>query len=235
MSRGKLKKDLVILMIGAPGVGKGTYSRMLSKDLNIPELSSGEELRKLLKSDQNNNNQQISRIRNLMDKGQLVDDEFIFNFMKEKLSRQEYSKGVILDGYPRNINQAIQFKNLRKMDLVINIELDENILIKKLLGRRVCINCGKNYNICCIKEGDYDMEPLLPKKSINNCDECNGNLVARDDDSESIIKERISLYKEVTRPLENYYIEEGILKKFIPKKGIKDYPILLELVEKSFL
>ena len=167
MSSVNFKKNLVILMIGAPGVGKGTYSRMLSKDLNIPELSSGEELRKLLKSNQNNN-PQISRIKNLMDKGQLVDDEYIFNFMKEKLCRPEYSKGVILDGYPRNINQAMHFKTLRTMDLVINIELEESILIKKLLGRRVCINCGKNYNICCIKEGDFDMEPLLPKKSENS-------------------------------------------------------------------
>jgi adenylate kinase len=221
---------LYILMIGAPGVGKGTYSRMLSKDLSIPELSSGDLLRNLVKSD---NSDQSKEIKKIIDSGKLVDDQYMFNFMLNKLSSQQYSKGVILDGYPRNINQAEQLEKIKHMDLVLKIELDEEILIRKLLGRRVCKSCGKNYNICSIKEGEYDMEPLLPKIDPTKCDDCHSDLFQRDDDTEKIIRDRLSLYKQFTKPLEDYYQKKNLVRVFEPKKGIKDYLKLLELVKSN--
>jgi adenylate kinase len=221
---------LYILMIGAPGVGKGTYSGMLSKDLNLPELSSGDHLRKLVKSEISDKSNEIKK---LIDLGKLVDDQFMFNFMLNKLSYEQFSMGVILDGYPRNINQAEQLEKIKHMDLVLKIQLNEEILIRKLLGRRVCKSCDKNYNICSIKEGEYDMEPLLPKINSTKCDECNSELIQREDDTEKVIRDRLSLYKEYTKPLEDYYQKKNLVRIFEPKKGIKDYPILLELVKSN--
>ncbi len=222
-------------MIGAPGVGKGTYSRMLSKDLGIPELSSGDELRKIVNNQSPLNKKGISieHIKKTLETGSFMDDQFLYEFMKEKLSDPDYTKGVILDGYPRNINQAKSLDNFLELDLVIKTELREDILIRKLCGRRVCSGCGKNYNICAIHEGDYDMEPLLPKKESNKCDDCSSNLIRREDDIESIIKNRLKLYKIQTSPIEEFYSKRKILKSFEPKKGIKDYPVLLNLVRNS--
>jgi adenylate kinase len=224
-------------MIGAPGVGKGTYSRMLSKDIRVPELSSGDELRKIIKnkSPLNTNIKRINLdlIKKTLESGLFMDDQFMFEFMKEKLSQPEFSKGVILDGYPRNVNQAKSLDSLMDLNLVIKIELREDILIRKLCGRRVCAGCGKNYNICAIHEGDYDMEPLLPKKDIHKCDDCSSNLISREDDVESTIKNRLEIYKIQTSPIEEFYAKRKILKSFEPKRGIKDYPLLLKLVKNS--
>lgn len=227
----------VILMIGAPGVGKGTYSRMLSQDMKIPELSSGEELRKIIKiknvTDSSINGISLEKIKQTLESGAFLEDEFMFKFMKEKFSNPFYSKGIILDGYPRNIKQAQSLDEILDLNLVIKIELREDILIRKLSGRRVCSGCGKNYNICAIFEEEYQMEPLLPKKDINKCDECLSDLFKRPDDDELTIKKRLELYKNLTAPIEEYYNKRNFLKIFEPKKGIYDYPNLLKLVKNS--
>jgi adenylate kinase len=226
-------RQIFILMIGAPGVGKGTYSRILSKELKLQELSSGDELRKLvkLKSKSSQGHEEVSDIKRIMDEGKLVNDIFMFEFMRKKLEGEDYKNGAILDGYPRTIIQAKKFEEKRKINLVVKIDLNEDILVRKLLGRRVCQKCGKGYNVCNIREGPYDMEPLLPKEN-NKCDDCNSKLIQREDDTESIIKSRIKLYKELTRPLEDYYQNKNIVKLFEPFRGLKDYPALSQLVGK---
>lgn len=223
----KLARETIILMLGAPGVGKGTYSRMLSKDLNLSELSTGDELRLLVKQN-NSADPTIESINSIMKAGKLVDDKYMIDLVKDRIKREKYSRGMILDGFPRNLTQAKEFGNIKWMNLVVKIKLEEEILVRKLLGRRVCVNCGKGYNVCNIQEGEYDMEPLLPEKNADKCDVCDGMLVKRSDDVESVIRERIRLYEEMTQPLEEYYADKMVT--FEPKKGIKDYPILLKTV-----
>jgi adenylate kinase len=222
----KFTKQIIILMLGAPGVGKGTYSRMLSKDMGIPEFSTGELLRKLSKE----NNPLASQIQNIINKGELIDDRTMIELVKSELEKPNYRNGVILDGFPRNENQSLLFESFKHVDLVLNIKLNEEVLVKKLLGRRVCKGCGKNYNVCEIKENGYDMEPLLPKNDPSKCDECHSELFIRDDDREDIIRDRINLYKKKTQLLEDYYDKMGILYSLELKRGIKDYPILKDVV-----
>jgi len=227
-------KPSYILLLGAPGVGKGTYGRLLSRALNLPELSTGEELRQIVKEainkDEFHLDPQIQNIKNLMDEGKLVMDEYVHNLVNLKLSLDKFKSGGILDGYPRTYAQAKHFEREHKMNLVVKIELREDILIRKLLGRRICQNCGRNYNICTIKEDEYDMEPLLPKLKENHCDDCGDLLYQRQDDTENTIAGRLELYREFTKPLELYYQDKELLVEFEPKRGIKDYPKLLELV-----
>ena len=225
------KKQFIILMLGAPGVGKGTYSKLLSKDINIPELSTGDLLRKIIAQKENQSNPIFNKIAETLSKGKLVEDDYMFNMVKETLNKDEFKNGAILDGFPRNVNQCVPLESYKKIDLVLNIQLNEDVLVKKLLGRRVCKDCGRNYNVCEIKENGYDMEPLLPKKNINYCDDCNCELYIRTDDKEEIIRDRLNLYVKNTKILENYFDNKNVLKSMELKKGIKDYPILRQIVK----
>jgi adenylate kinase len=225
-----LNKQYMILMLGAPGVGKGTYSKILSKDINIPELSPGEYLRKAIQQKDNQTNLHYQKISEKVNKGELVDDNLMFEIVKDLLNSKEYKNGAILDGFPRNANQCVLMESYKKFDLVLNVQLNEEILIKKLLGRRVCKGCGKGYNICEIKENGYDMEPLLPKKNKDRCDDCNEELYVREDDKEDVIKKRLNIYQQKTKVLEEYYDKQGIMVTLELKRGIKDYPILRQVV-----
>jgi adenylate kinase len=221
----------IILMTGAPGVGKGTFSKMLSKDLKIPEFSTGDELRKIINSkdtDNQDQDQEISNIKKIVQEGKLVDDQTMLSLVKKRLHQKDTEKGIILDGYPRNLNQAKEFN---KVSLVLDIFLADDILIPKMLGRRLCPCCGNNYNIFSMKENGYDMDPLFPKKSQNKCDDCNIELIERADDKESIIRERLEVYKKHTLPLTEFYEKQNILIRFEPKKGKKDYPLLKKIVD----
>lgn len=215
----------IILMTGAPGVGKGTFSKMLSKDFNIPEFSTGDELRKIINS--STNDLDILKIKQIIQEGKLINDEYMLKLVQKRLENGDTKNGIIFDGYPRNLNQAGQFKQITA---VVDIYLNEEILVQKILGRRVCSKCGNNYNIYQIKENGYDMDPLLPKKNPKKCDECNGDLMQREDDKESIIRDRLEVYKKYTLPLLDYYQKQNILIRFEPKKGKKDYPILKEII-----
>jgi len=231
MNKSNLNKKFIMLMIGPPGVGKGTYSKLLSKDLNIEVLSSGEELRNIVKSNEHDNEGTILEIKNELNQGKFLNDEYMLRLIELKLNQSKYSKGVILDGFPRNINQAQLFEKVyQSINLVIKIELNENILIRKLLGRRICQNCSKGYNVCGIEEGEYLMEPILPKNKQNCCDDCGGKLISRQDDTEIIIKNRLNTYTQETEPLEKYYFKQNIIEVFKPTKGLNDYPNLLASV-----
>jgi adenylate kinase len=229
----KLNKAVYILIIGAPGVGKGTYSRMLSKDLNLPEFSTGDELRKVSK--ENSNDEIVNKIKNIMNEGKLVSDEYMLELVKNKLSKDEYKNGVILDGFPRTFNQAKELDNFKQMNLVVKIDLRQDILIKKLLGRRVCNSCGKGYNICEIKDGGYDMDPLLPKKVQGRCDECGDLLIQRTDDNEDTIRSRLAVYEKMSKPVEKFYGDKNLMITLELKRGIKDYPVLFEAVKNKLL
>jgi len=228
---------LNILLLGAPGVGKGTYGRFMTKDFKLPVISSGDELRKILASAEG---EKLIELKNILKEGKLAGDEFMFNFMKERLEKPEFNNGVILDGYPRNPKQALELEKLLKVHLVIKIDLNEDILIQKLLGRRVCRGCGKNYNIYSIYTDKYELDPLPPKNNANQCDECNSDLYQREDDNLATIKDRLDVYNNITKPLEKHYGDQNILHSFEMRRGIKDYYLIKDFItewknKKNFL
>lgn len=218
-----------ILMLGAPGVGKGTYGRFMKKDFNLPVLSSGDELRKVLASPEGEGGEH-EELKQIIKAGKLVSDEYMLNFIKSFLDKPQFSNGVILDGYPRNEMQAAQLEKFLKFNMVIKIDLAEDILIKKLLGRRVCKNCGRNYNIFSIYTDKYELDPLLPEKNPEKCDDCDSDLYQRDDDNLKTIQDRLDVYKKSTLPLEDYYTKKGILHSFEMRRGIKDYYLIKDFI-----
>lgn len=215
------KRPVKLLMMGAPGVGKGTFSRILSRDINLPELSSGAELRRIKDSGKGAVAEEIKRI---VAEGGLVDDSIVLKMIVNRLKDSKYNRGAILDGFPRTKDQAIALGKYTKIDLCIKVDLNENVLERKLMGRRECKKCQKNYNLFAIKNAEYDMTPLLPKKK-GICDECGGQLIQRSDDNVKTIKARMHTYKSKTVPMEEYFMESGTkVMSFEPKKGVKDYP-----------
>lgn len=216
-------KKTILLLMGAPGVGKGTYGKRLSKDWNMPIFSTGEYLRKLLATDKS---ELTNKIRSIVQSGGLVDDQTVLKIMERRLFEDEdpNAKGIILDGFPRNVDQAKMMENLGEIKAAMNFYLRDDILVEKLAGRRECEKCHIPYNVATICRDGYDMDPLMPKKDPNHCDACNGKLIQRQDDTPAVIKDRLAVYKSKTAPLEGYYKNKGVYVEFEPKRGVKDYP-----------
>ena len=156
----------------------------------------------------------------------------MFTLLSARLDADDCTNGFLLDGYPRRVSQAQRLSELYRLDLVINLVLREDILVKKLSARRVCSGCGKNYNIADINDGEYVMPPLLPKLH-NQCDVCGGELVQRSDDTEKVVRDRLGIYERETHPLVDYYEREGVLVKFEVKKGVADVPRLMQVIEEG--
>lgn len=228
----KPSSRVFIIMLGPPGVGKGVYSSLLTKDLGINCLSSGDELRRIIRKE-DPSSIPINELKQTMINGKLVNDSYILSHIFGKLNTPKYAKGAILDGFPRTIIQAKVFESFTKINLVVKIDLDEDIIIKKMLGRRHCFYCSKSYNDCAIKEGEYDLPKMLPIKQHDKCDRCNKTLkfVKREDDNEVSIRKRIRIYKNMTKPVEDYYKNHVTL--FQPKKGLKDYPAFYNWVKST--
>lgn len=219
------KRKLTMLLTGAPGVGKGTFSKRLKRDLNIPLFEMGGYLRQMIKSE----NCTDPRILAIKD-GNLVPDEVICQIFKDRLEEMNVND-VILDGFPRTIAQAEFLDNYKTVDFVLNLHLDPEILVPKISGRRVCHVSGESYNIFSFKDNGYDMDPLLPKIDPLRCDVSGELLVQRDDDNEETVAKRLEIYERSTRPILEYYEKSGKLVTFEPRKGVKDYPEVLELVK----
>ena len=185
-----------IVLLGPPGIGKGTAASKLSKKLGIPTISTGDMLRE--------NVAQKTKLgleaKSYMDKGLLVPDEVVIEMMKERLQKEDCKNGFILDGFPRTINQAEKISEEIKINRVVNIQANDQIIIDRLSQRRVCKKCGFIYHLVYIK----------PKKD-GICDKCGGNLYMREDDKVEAIKERLKVYRNQTKPLINYYKGKGIL------------------------
>lgn len=218
-----------ILFFGVPGSGKGTYAALLSKSTGFLNISMGDELRKLIKTAET---PLFQRISEEIQQGKLIEDAVIFKILEIQL--QKSASGVILDGFPRNVAQMLKFEEKHAINLVINCVLDEEILVEKLLGRRSCENCGKSYNLCNIAKKGYDMPAILPQKS-GFCDICQGKLVAREDDTETVIRKRMREYAEKTAILLDLFRKKGVLVDFAPKRGVKDFPEFFAKVVKPKL
>lgn len=192
------EKALVIILLGPPGAGKGTQAQELSKKLKIPHISTGDLFRENLSKQ----TEIGKKAKSFMDAGKLVPDEIVLEMVSMRLKNSDCKGGYILDGFPRTINQAIALdKELDKNSkrLAINIDVKDDLLLKRITGRLVCKSCGAVYH-----------KTLNPPEKPNVCDHCHGELIQRKDDTEPVVKERLKVYHEQTEPLIEYYKKEKI-------------------------
>jgi adenylate kinase len=185
-------------MLGPPGAGKGTQARMIGEELKIPHISTGDMLREALR----NQTESGKKAKAYMDSGALVPDELVDAIVVERLAREDCGRGFILDGYPRTIPQAECLRSLFVKDdtkvLTIGVEVNDSVLIERLSSRWTCPKCGKMFNA-----------NLDPGKAGGECDECRTALVQRKDDTAEVIAKRLHVYHKTTRPLIQYYQEQG--------------------------
>ncbi len=191
-----------LVLLGAPGAGKGTQAKKLIEKYGIPQISTGDLLRAAVAA----GTALGKEAKSYMDKGELVPDSVVLGMVEERLKQDDCKKGYILDGFPRNTAQAEALdKMLASLNMSLTAALSVDVpfddLMKRLTGRRTCKSCGQMYNI-------YFKPPA--KEGV--CDKCNGELFQRDDDKEETIKKRLDVYNAQTAPLIDYYGKKGILK-----------------------
>jgi adenylate kinase len=186
-----------LILLGAPGAGKGTQSTKISEKWNIPAVSTGEMLRAAVKE---GTKQGISA-KAYMDAGKLVPDEVVIGIIKDYLASDKCKNGFILDGFPRSIPQAEALDNMGvEIDAVLSIEVEDEKIIERMSGRRICSSCGASYHVV------YN-----PPKSADVCDACGSSLYIRDDDAAETVIKRLNTYHEITEPLKDFYANKGIL------------------------
>lgn len=221
------EKNFQWVFLGCPGVGKGTFASRLCKLLGVPHIATGDLLREELASGSSLSKQ----LAEIVNHGKLVSDEIIISLLSKRLEVGEAKgeSGFILDGFPRTVRQAEILDDVTDIDLVVNLKLPESVLIEKCLGRRICSECGKNYNVASINvEGEngnpgITMAPLLPPP------ECAFKLITRADDTEVVVKERLRVYNDKSQPVEDYYRVQGKLLEFnLPGGVTESWPRLLE-------
>ncbi|MGQ9506831.1 MAG: adenylate kinase family protein [Candidatus Bathycorpusculaceae bacterium] len=183
------------IIFGAPGSGKGTYASRLQSKLDVEVIAMGDIFREIMKE----NTPLGRKVKGFVEKGLLVPDDVVVEVLKQRLAKIPSGKGFILDGYPRNLDQAKYLENLAKIDVIIQLIVPEWIIIERLSTRRICKNCGEVYNIRYLK----------PKKDMI-CDKCGGTLYQRPDDTPEVIKKRIQVYEEQTQPILQYYRKKGV-------------------------
>lgn len=203
---------MICILLGPPGAGKGTYSQKLINIFKIPQISTGDILRASVKA----GTEMGIKAKEYMDKGLLVPDEVIVGIVNDRIKDSDCKNGFLLDGFPRTVEQAnslevIFEKNKLKLDGVINIIVDTDVLFKRLTGRRMCRQCGANFNV-----------NTLPPKSEGVCDKCSGSLYQRDDDKEEVIANRLKVYDHQTSPLIEYYKSRKVLKDVNASSGTID-------------
>lgn len=190
-----------LVLLGPPGVGKGTQASAMVEKYNIPHISTGDIFRANIKQGTDLG----KKAKEYMDKGHLVPDDVVVSIVKDRLSEEDCKEGFLLDGFPRNISQAeILDEELSEMgielDKVVNIYADKEILVERVVGRRICKTCGKGYHI-----------KFNPPKKENVCDVDGGELFQREDDTKETVSTRIEVYEEQTQPLIDYYEKKGII------------------------
>ncbi len=193
-----------IVMLGAPGAGKGTQAKIISKEYSIPHISTGDIFRSNIK----NGTALGKKAKEYMDQGLLVPDELTCDLVIDRISQPDAAKGYVLDGFPRTIEQAEALTNALKekgesIDYAINIEVPDEQIIKRMGGRRACTGCGATYHV----------EYAAPAKE-GVCDKCGEALVLRDDDKAETVSKRLEVYHSHTQPLIKYYTDLGVLYEF---------------------
>jgi adenylate kinase len=197
--------DLKIVLLGPPGSGKGTQTERLCAELKFTKISTGDLLREAVKL----GTPLGVKAKSFMESGGLVPDQLVGDLIKEKLSGLQ--GGVILDGFPRTVEQAKMLDQIITVDMAIDLEVDEELLVKRLTERRVCKACNSVFHL-----------EFNPPKVAGKCDKCGSELIQRNDDSEKVVRERLRVYKEKTLPLTRYYYDKRILVRIDGQGEIGD-------------
>ena len=197
-----------LILLGAPGAGKGTQAELLVQKLSIPAISTGNMLREAIA----NGTELGKKAKQYMDEGALVPDELILGIVADRVTAPDCANGFILDGVPRTLAQAeaLEAKGV-KIDHVVSIEVDDSEIEGRMTGRRVCAKCGASYHIVA-----------NPSKVEGVCDSCGSELIIRKDDMPETVQDRLKTYHEQTEPLEGYYNNKGILHTIVGKGDISD-------------
>lgn len=201
-----------IIMLGAPGAGKGTQAKMIAEKYGIPHISTGDIFRYNIK----NGTELGKEAKKYMDQGLLVPDELTVKILLDRVAKDDCKNGYVLDGFPRTIPQAeVLEEALTKLgdriDYAINVEVPDENIVKRMGGRRACVNCGATYHI----------EHVPPKKE-GICDNCGSELILRDDDKPETVKNRLSVYHKQTQPLIDFYNGKGVLRTVDGTVDMKD-------------
>ncbi|MFI3210123.1 MAG: adenylate kinase [Peptostreptococcaceae bacterium] len=199
-----------IILLGPPGAGKGTQAAGIVEKYDIPHISTGDIFRKNIKEKTDLG----KKAKEYIDQGLLVPDELTVGLVTDRISEKDCEKGFMLDGFPRNVSQATHLdafltKTNITLDKVVNIEVDKNILVERAVGRRICKSCGATYHI------DFN-----PSKVDEKCDVCPSDLYQRADDTEETVSKRIQVYLDETRPLVDYYSNQGIIANINGQQSI---------------
>jgi adenylate kinase len=192
-----------IIFLGPPGAGKGTQAQRICDALKIPQISTGDILRRAIKE----GTETGIKAKSFIDAGKLVPDEVIIDIVKERLAMDDCKDGYILDGFPRTVPQAEALSTYATIDSVIELAVDDQVLVDRLSGRRVCLKCGATYHVS-----------MLNGKTT--CDKCGEELIQRNDDKAETVLSRLEVYHAQTAPLINYYGQKGLLKTIPGDQGI---------------
>lgn len=219
-----MRNHLRLILFGPPGAGKGTQADMLSARFSVPHISTGDMFREAVSRGEPLG----MRVKSFMDRGMLVSDDLVIDLVEERLKHENNKEGFILDGFPRTLNQAQSLEILLEkiqlpIDAVINIEVPEEELIKRLSGRRVCQGCGQNYHIL-----------FSPPPEPGVCAKCGSRLYQRDDDKEEVIRRRLKVYQEQTEALLEFYERKGSLHT-VDGSGSREliFSRVLDVIEKE--
>ena len=190
-----------IIMLGAPGAGKGTQAKMIAEKYSIPHISTGDIFRANIK----NGTELGKKAKTFIDAGQLVPDELVVDLVIDRFKEDDCKNGYVLDGFPRTIPQAEALDNALKaigdkVDFAIDVEVPDENIVRRMGGRRACVGCGATYHV-----------EFNPPKVTDVCDVCGEELVLRDDDKPETVKNRLNVYHEQTKPLIDYYEKQGIV------------------------
>lgn len=222
---GAERKDFVmkIIILGAPGAGKGTQAQMIADQYHIPHVSTGDIFRTNIK----NGTELGMEAKKYMDQGLLVPDELTVKILLDRVAEEDCKEGYLLDGFPRTIPQAeVLDKALTELgdaiDYAINVDVPDENIVKRMSGRRACLSCGSTYH----------MEHIPPKKE-GVCDKCGNELVLRDDDKPETVLNRLEVYHKQTQPLIQFYEEKGVLRTVDGTKPMKEvFDSIVEILEK---
>ncbi|KOP72246.1 adenylate kinase [Cytobacillus solani] len=199
-----------LVLMGLPGAGKGTQAEKIVDKYGIPHISTGDMFRAAIKDE----TELGLKAKSFMDKGELVPDEVTIGIVRERLSKDDCEKGFLLDGFPRTVPQADALENIlaelnKKINFVINIDVDQDILMERLTGRRICKDCGATYHLV-----------FNPPAKVDECDRCGGELYQRADDNEATVKTRLDVNIKQTKPLLDFYEAKGYLRNIDGQQDI---------------
>lgn len=217
---------MILIMLGAPGTGKGTIANILQSELKIPQISTGDIFRQNIAD----KTELGKKAQEYMSKGELVPDEITVKLVKDRLSQNDATNGAILDGFPRTVSQAEALDKLllntgKKVDMVVNLTSPKDEIMERIVNRRICANCKASYNVV-----------LNPPKQEGICDKCGGELITREDDKAETVEKRLQTYLNQTKPLVDYYENKKVLyqaevSKTVNKMGKEVAQDLIEYIK----